>query len=70
MGKPTPKAICLPTELDIPVQFSIFTAEYSTSQLATIKALQKQIDKINEAYDNLDISFEMASVHYHIGEQF
>jgi hypothetical protein len=36
----------------------------------TVEALQKQIDKMNEAYIDLKISFDMASVHYHIGEQF
>ncbi|KAK4118610.1 hypothetical protein N657DRAFT_651080 [Parathielavia appendiculata] len=62
-----PRPVCIPRTLYIPVHFTVFTTNMTTAGLASITALERQIEIINADFAPLNISFFMSTVNYHIG---
>lgn len=65
-----PRPICIPTELKIPVHFTVFTTNHTTASVVDVAALERQIKHTNQAFAPLNITFFIASINFHIGHQW
>ena len=65
-----PRPICLPRTLQVPVHFTVFTTNFTTSKLVDARILEAQINTTNKAFEPLGISFFISSLNYHIGREW
>lgn len=65
-----PRPICIPRTLEVPVHFTVFTTNLTTSKLIDTKILETQINITNKAFEPLGISFYISSLSYHIGREW
>jgi len=65
-----PRPVCIPTTLKIPVHFTVFTTNHSTASMVDVYTLDRQIKRTNEAFERLNITFYIASINYHIGQEW
>ncbi|RGP78945.1 metalloprotease 1 [Fusarium longipes] len=65
-----PRPICIPKTIQVPVHFTVFTTNLTTSTLIDNAALERQLNVTNEAFKPLGISFFISSLSYHIGREW
>lgn len=54
----------------MPIHFTVFTTNYTTSSQVTVDVLLAQVKVMNDAYLDLGIQFYISSFSYHVGEEF
>ncbi|KAF2179571.1 hypothetical protein K469DRAFT_798613 [Zopfia rhizophila CBS 207.26] len=71
-GKPVfPRPICMPSTIAVPIHFTVFVTNLTTAYDHVPPAtLEEQVKRTNAAYEPLGISFYIATINYHVGEEF
>jgi hypothetical protein len=54
----------------VPIHFTIFATNYTTSSQVTVDVLNSQVDMANAAYLGTGIQFFISTLSYHVGEEF
>ncbi|CAM1500397.1 Fc.00g095590.m01.CDS01 [Cosmosporella sp. VM-42] len=65
-----PRPLCIPNRIEVPVHFTVFTTNFTTSTLVNTAVLETQIQVTNKAFEPLGISFYISSLSYHIGREW
>lgn len=65
-----PRPVCIPQVIQVPVHFTVFTSNITTSAFVTPEVLMKQIELTNKAFEPLGIHFFIATVSSHIGQEW
>jgi hypothetical protein len=60
----------VPRNLTVPIHFTIFATNYTTSSQVTVDVLLAQVKVLNTAYLDLGMQFYISSFNYHVGEEF
>ncbi len=68
--KYVPRPLCVPKTIQVPIHFTVFTTNVTTSRIVTPEILEQQLALTNEAFEPLGIRFFFATVNYHVGEEF
>lgn len=68
--KYVPRPVCIPKTIEVPIHFTVFTTNVTTSRIVTPEILEEQLRMTNEAFKPLGISFFFATLNYHVGEEF
>ncbi|KAF7502498.1 hypothetical protein GJ744_005655 [Endocarpon pusillum] len=62
-----PRPLCIPKKIQVPIHFTVFTTNVTTSRVVTPEILEQQLALTNEAFAPLAISFFFATMKYHVG---
>ncbi|KAH7064071.1 hypothetical protein BKA63DRAFT_608817, partial [Paraphoma chrysanthemicola] len=65
-----PRPVCVPRNISVPIHFTLFATNYTTSSQVTVQVLEEQLKVINRMYLDLGIQFFISSFNYHVGEEF
>ncbi|KAK5989722.1 Extracellular metalloprotease [Cladobotryum mycophilum] len=65
-----PRPICIPKFIQVPIHFTVFTTNYTTSKIVTPEILDEQVKQTNKAFEPLGISFFISSLSYHAGKEW